>query len=314
MRVAALTAGTGVPEGDFCGRVAEVHARACLVDVADGTLLTLLGADLGSQPHGFTLLLPFGFSFSPMLARGAELAARARVLRLDGVPLTIDLRTVRPWRSNLQALAIDLEMPAVRTAWRGAWEALRADARSEQLATLGEKAIGALRSATRDGDAATARDAMGQLVGLGAGRTPAGDDFLVGYAAGLQASRMSEAIRSFVPTLLNHLKQLSVRTNRLSQLYLNAAAEGEISERLHAVAQVIASGGEAAAVRRVLADALAVGHCSGAAGVLGLLHGSAGGHVVQSDADEAPSGNAGATLPACSPRNANPMQIAPSSR
>ncbi len=314
MRLSALTAGAGVPEADFSGHVAEVHARACLVELADETLLTLLAAELGSQPCGITLSAPFGFSFSPMLARGARLAARARVLRFAGGTLVVDLRTVRRWRSNLPAVAIDLQKLPVLAAWRGAWAALRADGRSAPFAMLAGTAIAALRSATCGRDAAAARDAMIQLVGLGAGRTPAGDDFLVGYAAGLQVSRMNEADRSFVPTLLSHLKELSVRTNRLSRVYLDAAAEGEISERLHDVAQTIASGGEAAAIRCALADALAIGHCSGAAGVLGLLHGSSVDSAIQSEADETPSDKVSVTLPACSPRKANPMQIAPSSR
>ncbi len=90
MRLSALlTAGAGVPEADFSGRVAEVHARACLVEQADETLLTLLAAELGSQPCGITLSAPFGFSFSTMLARGARLTARARVLRFAGGALVV---------------------------------------------------------------------------------------------------------------------------------------------------------------------------------------------------------------------------------
>ena len=52
MRCAALTLGYGVPAGDFAGRVVEVHGRAALIGLPDGSLLTLLAPALGSLPGG----------------------------------------------------------------------------------------------------------------------------------------------------------------------------------------------------------------------------------------------------------------------
>ncbi|MGH7121428.1 MAG: DUF2877 domain-containing protein [Acetobacteraceae bacterium] len=314
MRVGALTAGVGVPQAEFSGCVAEVHASASLVELADGTLLTLLSRELGAQPHGISLDVPTGFSFQPMLLRGGALAARAGVLRISESALVVDLRGVRPWRSNLEAILVDFRKTTVQEAWRVAWVMLKADGRSEQLVRLAGIRIAALEAATRRADARAARHAMGGLIGLGPGRTPAGDDFLVGYLAGLKISATGGPNDPFVPTLLSNLKELNLRTNRLSRLYLDDAADGEISERLRDVAMAIAAGAASAGVRRALAAALAVGHCSGAAAVLGLLRGSAAGSEVQSEADAAPSGKASTTLPACSPRSANPKQITPSSR
>lgn len=275
MRLAARTIGIGVPAGDFVGCIGEVHARACLVAVANGAWVTLLAAELGSLPCGIAVGTPPGFCFQPMLAVGAEVAGRGGVLRVaDGV-LAIDLRGARPWRSNLSALCLDIaEAPAARR-WRAVWSAVREDGRGDDLRRIAGDAIDALAAATRALDATAAERAMARLIGLGEGRTPAGDDFLVGYFAALRSCRATAPRRQFAVALGARLKALSIHANRVSRLYLEAAADGEVAERLYAVAACIATGSGDADIGRTVAAALAVGHSSGAAGLLGLLHGCA---------------------------------------
>ncbi|MGO8797651.1 MAG: DUF2877 domain-containing protein [Roseiarcus sp.] len=284
MRLAALTAGAGVPEGDFVGRVEEVHTGACLCALSDGKWLTLLRPDLGGFPCGVTLDAPRGFSFKLTLRPGPEVAARGGVLRVAGHRLNIDLRAARPWRSRLGDLKLDLGKAATARAWRAARRALRRDGRDAELLRVAGAVIDELAGAASRLDAAAAQDAMGRLVGLGEGRTPAGDDFLVGYFAGLQAcADGADAGRQFLATLGARLRALSTRANRVSRVYLKAAADGEVSERLRAVAASIAEGCDAAAVDKAVAAALAVGHSSGACGVLGLLRACAvhGGDVAE---------------------------------
>jgi hypothetical protein len=112
---------------------------------------------------------------------------------------------------------------------------------------------------------------MSRLIGLGVGRTPEGDDYLAGYFAALWAS--SDASRCFAATLAPRLVALSVHTEHLSRLYLRAAAAGEVSERIAAVAASIAAGGNEREIEHHTVAALAVGHTSGAAAMLGLLRG-----------------------------------------
>ncbi len=268
MPLAAVRLGAGVPEADFSATVAEVHGRACLLDCADAGLLTLAIEELGGLPRGITLATPPGFAFKGALTEGALAAARGGVLRIAGGALAVDLRRARPWRSALGALGLDSGREAVRAAWQAALMVVAADGRGDGLRAIGGDAIAALGAARRAGNADVAAQAVTRLVGLGAGRTPSGDDYLVGFIAGLlaggDAERLATALRARVRTL-------ALRTNRVSRLYLEAAADGEVSERLHAVAAVIAAGGDAAAVQRAVTAALAVGHDSGAAGVLGLL-------------------------------------------
>jgi hypothetical protein len=84
-----------------------------------------------------------------------------------------------------------------------------------------------------------------------------------------------EGRAAFVARLGVRLKEFAARTHRISRVYLEAAAEGEVSERLTKLAAQVAAGATPRAVGAAAAAALAVGHSSGANGILGLLLGSA---------------------------------------
>ena len=86
---------------------------------------------------------------------------------------------------------------------------------------------------------------MSRLIGLGEGRTPAGDDYLVGCFAALWAC--CDASKAFATALSARLMVLATRTEDLSWLYLEVAAVGEVSERIAAVATGIAAGSDDAA-------------------------------------------------------------------
>lgn len=274
MRLAALAVGIGVPTGDFSGRIVEVHTRAALVRVGCGRWLTLAVPELGCLPRAITLDAPAGFSFRSFLAPAAEVAARGAVLRMAGAGFAIDLRNMRQWRSGLATLRLDFGLASVARAFRVAWSALDADGRSRGLRRQAGAALDSLADATRRRQLADAECAVSSLVGLGEGKTPAGDDYLVGYFAALWAC--SDASRRFAAVLGgNVIPALATRTGHVSGLYLEAAATGEVSERIAALAACIAAGSDDATVGRVVAAALAVGYSSGAAAVLGLLHGCA---------------------------------------
>ncbi len=294
MRLAALAAGIGVPTGDFSGRVVEVHTRAALVRVGGGRWLTLAVPELGHLPGAITLDAPAGFSFRSFLAPAAEVAARGAVLRTTGAGFAIDLRDMRQWRSGLATLRLDFGLASVARACRVAWSALDADGRSHGLRRQAGAALDSLADATRRRQLADAERAVSSLVGFGEGKTPAGDDYLVGFFAALWAC--GDASRRFAAALGTLIPALATRTGHVSGLYLEAAATGEVSERIAAFAACIAAGSDDATVGRVAAAALAVGHSSGAAAVLGLLHGCAACAELPADA------SADAVLTAAAPR------------
>ena len=275
MRLVALKIGAGVPTEPFSGSVRSVFVNAAILTIAN-RLLTLAPAATGGLPGAITVDVPRGFDFSRFLIVGADAASRAGVLRLAGDDTSVDLRGADHWRSRLRELALDLNEPATERAWRTVVAALQTDGRSNAIARLGHGAIVKLGNATRRFDLQSAERAAERLVGLGAGGTPAGDDLLVGYLAALWSSIASDRPRAaFAAGLADVLRGLGKRTSDVSRVYLEAAADGQVPERLADVATSIAAGEAQPIVAAAAAAAIAVGHTSGADGILGLLLGLA---------------------------------------
>ncbi len=107
-----------------------------------------------------------------------------------------------------------------------------------------------------DGAAAAPPDAVHRLIGLGPGLTPAGDDFLIGVLALLDAL----AEKDLHAALAGVLRQASPQsTSSLSHCFLRAAAAGHVGEHLHRAVSSVISGEADAAV----AAARQIGHSSG---------------------------------------------------
>jgi hypothetical protein len=276
MQLVADRIGWGVPS-TFDGTVHSLFRNVVILAVPRQRLVTLAPSVAGGLPGAISVGLPADFDFRMSLRLRSEAAVRGGVLRFERGVVAIDLREARPWRSRLAELELDLTMVRPRRAWEIAAATLSADRRSDALAAIARRPIRALIDAASALDAAAARRAMVSLVGLGAGGTPAGDDFLVGFFSGLWATKYpNRAIRpDFLSTLGNDLQPLLGRTNDVSQVYLAAAAAGEASERLTALSAAIARGDPASTVRETAIAAIAVGHTSGADGTLGLLLGTA---------------------------------------
>jgi Protein of unknown function (DUF2877) len=101
----------------------------------------------------------------------------------------------------------------------------------------------------------TSDDAVSDLIGLGPGLTPSGDDFLVGALAALDALGQTN-IRA---VLGRAVVAAADRTSPLSASLLRAAAAGHVSENLHTmVAALVTSDADAA-----IAAAARFGHTSG---------------------------------------------------
>lgn len=277
----AVCVGYAVPRRDF---LAEVHSAftsaANLRLTHGGRLITLVAFQEADLPQGIRLNTPAQFSFSG-LARGAAVACRDGFLRCQGSPLVADLRRAKRWKCNLAALELTLNAPALRAAWECAAELFAAQKRRGQAepAVAGveiERLATTLTAAAKDLDAGGAGSAAAGLVGLGPGLTPAGDDFLVGFLAGLWSSAGGNAGRlHFLAGLGRKVDRLSGRTNDISREYLRHAARGQVSGRLNALAEAIGRAESPDRLREVTAASLEVGHLSGLAATGGLLLGLA---------------------------------------
>jgi hypothetical protein len=272
MRLSTMTVGVRAITGPFDGTLHSVFDRACNIELPAGGLLALVARGSGAVPWGYQVATPHGFSFLDHLRIGHAAACRGGTLRLGGSSLVIDLRTARCWQSGLAGLALDLRRRDVRRAWAGAWRLVVE--RHQAMAAFphdAAKPIRALARATRRLNCGAAIAAAAALVGLGPGLTPAGDDFLVGYLAGLWCSAGADAARRSFLAELGAAIAATGRTNAISRSYLCAASAGEVSEPLARVAERIASGTAPATVDAAVGAALAVGASSGADGLLGFL-------------------------------------------
>jgi hypothetical protein len=135
-------------------------------------------------------------------------------------------------------------------------------------------AIPTLLHATRDFQLEDAKASIMSLIGLGPGLTPSGDDFLVGYLAGLWATAGHSPSRTqFVGALGAEISAAARNTNEISGAYLRSAATGHVSEPIAKLAQQLKQANDMRNVRAATQAALQVGHTSGTDGVLGLLLG-----------------------------------------
>jgi hypothetical protein len=293
MRLTALSTGYAIPRTDFNATIHSAFRAAVNLRPAKGDLLiTLVVASEDDLPQGIRLATPAGFSFEN-LSVGRDGFCRDGTLVFDGSDLVVDINQARRWQCNLPALNTDLSSPAVADAWYDVWQSL-----NEHQVRLGAEIIAQalLRS---DGMAQTAlswhageairalinatcryqldnSSALTRLIGLGTGLTPCGDDFLVGYLAGLWCTvRNFKKRRQFVSELGQAAIHLSRQTNTISQTYLYHAAHGQVSRRLDALAEAISRPESPGKLLPVVESAMRSGHTSGMDALTGLLLGLA---------------------------------------
>jgi hypothetical protein len=292
MRLDALSSGYAVPYTDFDATIHSVFSAAVNLSPANhDLLLTLVIASETDLPQGLRLDTPPGFSFED-LEVGSSIHSREGTLVFDRSNLVVDFCQARRWQCDLPAMRIDMTCSKVAETWISIWQAL-----NERQAYLGADIVarallhsdGMAQSTVsrRAGEAirllidATRRyqldqSALAQLIGLGTGLTPGGDDFLVGYLAGLWCTvRDSLERRRFVSKLSQAVIHLSGQTNDISRTYLYHAAHGQVSSRLEALARAISKPQSPGQLLTVAESAMQSGHTSGTDAVTGLLFGLA---------------------------------------
>ncbi|MDD4903642.1 MAG: DUF2877 domain-containing protein, partial [Candidatus Bipolaricaulis sp.] len=112
---------------------------------------------------------------------------------------------------------------------------------------------------------------LANLVGLGSGSTPSGDDVLVGILAGLTALfDVSASARQHLEALREGLREVSHRTHPASRQMLAAATDGSFPEPLLNLARALGGAGHPEAVRAAAARVLGLGATSGGSFLAGL--------------------------------------------
>jgi Protein of unknown function (DUF2877) len=286
----AVTIGYAVPSHDFDATVHSVFREAVNIQPQKGDcLLTLVTADCADLPQGIKLATPRNFSFENCLHVGERIFCSDDTLRGERGCFQVDLRPGVRWKCELPCL--DEITPSIAEAWSFAWCALKnqmtrsgAKIRSCELAKMdaAEQPEMTRRMSVNIQDliADTRRLAsfplasLTGLIGFGYGLTPGGDDFLVGFLAGLRIMVGNNKERKeYLSSLGKMVIRLSNRTNDISRTYLFHAVRGQVSSRLATLAHAISGGMNSVDILQATESAMQVGHSSGVEMVNGLLTG-----------------------------------------
>jgi hypothetical protein len=251
--------------------VHSVFAQACNLASGD-TLLTLSAAAAGDGPTTLRLARGATDDLRELFDVGERIhcrQGRARTRRTEFQLSNAGIwRPVEPGRtlpsSRIQA---NLCRAQLRLAQRRVTRASVIDGEAAPVAA-------ALRDACRDLDGDRAARHVDTLIGWGEGLTPAGDDFLLGLIAGLEALVHDDAARRrFHGGLAAILACRTQRTTPIAAHYLRLAASGHYTEPLILLRSALLCEDNQDVVDRTLQSALAVGATSGADTVSGLLAG-----------------------------------------
>jgi hypothetical protein len=272
--------GCGILGKSGVGQVFAVFERACVLALQDGQMIALLPRSAGNVAHGIRL------NCRPRLDRIIQIGLSARVTCEEVAigRVTVLLSGARVWSANLlpgmgrmrktvAAALLARQLLRERNACRSELLAsvLRLDRPTSALSGRMAATLPQLSGAALRLDHQAALQSLSKLIGLGAGLTPAGDDFIIGWLAGLMLMAGTPGELEFLNVVNSGLLVLGNGTTPISRQHLRDAATGEFSELLSDVCFALASGAPAAELAETLSRQLAVGATSGADAAAGLM-------------------------------------------
>lgn len=290
LKLDAVSIGFAIPSEGSTGQVHSTFERAInfVIDQGDGLLTTVTSNEV-HLPQGIQVVTPPGFSFETIKI-GETIHFTGNTCQVGS--MTIQLACARIWKCDLPALDLDLKKPEVMASWKTAWTHLarkQKTAKADLVATdlfdpennfkpgfskSLKVAIRKLVDATSKMNLDLAVASASALIGLGAGLTPTGDDFLVGYLAGLWCQfNLSRDIGQFCENFGNQILQQTHATNAISRTFLHHAARGQVSSLLEGLARQIINPTDPKTLIQKVDLAMQVGASSGTDGVCGLLVG-----------------------------------------
>jgi len=269
------------------GIVRGVFARSVHVALTDGAFLTLGGMQLAVHPA--SILWP---GFAGGVEVGREMDVTTEGLYTEGKQCTpfagMAVFTPSSWcrpmaeaERIVSAVAASFEQAARIPARGGFHEILLRrlgaaplgppDRLSDRLARLEGDWCSDLARTLALGDWEKFMRQAVDGAGMGAGLTPAGDDFLAGMLAALRYHGRSRGADVVSQPFLENLARLAgERTTPFSAFLLRCSARGLVAEPFSAWLSAVHSG-EAATAARQVRDIAGIGHSSGLDTLSGML-------------------------------------------
>ncbi|MFQ5827826.1 MAG: DUF2877 domain-containing protein [Candidatus Methylomirabilia bacterium] len=289
---------TSILQGrQMAGTVHSVFRRAVNLHDEAGEIVSVLAAELGNSPRGILVDVAEDEDFRSMgVTPGASFRASCQEIIFGS--LHVSLRGARLWGPE-PPLPVPLEHRDQEHLFRvlqavirelgsrdGLWDthftagmegAGLGDARGKPCATiwsvLATPRIGQLVDAWRQRDLSQATRAASELVGLGPGLTPSGDDFLGGCLALLALGSSTREEQERVARLGDAILDVArTRTNVISYTMLKDSARGRPAERVRELIAALLTSAPANA-REPALRLLRCGSSSGTDSALGVLTG-----------------------------------------
>jgi hypothetical protein len=288
MPIPATSIGEAVPRENFDAVIQSAFESAVNLRLAnEDRLITLLISDHYELPQG--IRIETKHSFLRSLLPGLRSAQRGGILRFDSSSLSIDLRAASVWKCRVAELHINMESVRSQQAWSTAWQLLNEGQRYKNTELVADdlfllnsgsplsqkmsRPVMQLVTSTERFDVQNSILGAKKMIGLGPGVTPSGDDFLVGFLAGLWSTAGTDrGPLSFIASFGKTLMEVAKQTNEISRTYLYHAVRGQFSSSLSVFLEAIATGQD---VEQAVQETMAVGHSSGMDSVTGLLIGLA---------------------------------------
>lgn len=276
-------------------RILNIFDMACNLINARGEMLALVAPEIGLGPHN--LILPSinnsGDSLIPF-SRWMKLSSAVHVTdeELSVEALVVAFRDAQPWDSRVPWKAIRsrrnellgkiscIAAFAKHYPMEGSLldfvpqlvhgEAIKASENAQMHARLlaaAWKPASLLCLGIRNDDIALCREGAAGLAGMGVGSTPSGDDFVIGA---LYAMRILHSARRSSELASAMLAEMVSRTNRLSRIWLEAAAEGKAVEAWHDLLGELGNSSNLS-IECSVGRILKVGHTSGADALAGFI-------------------------------------------
>ena len=214
----------------FFGRVLGRFGRACNLIDDQKRVVALVLPEVGRGPFAISFEGSPGIFDSLLPGQPAQADRQAVMIGRWTIPLTHaavwEPKLARPTRKLNADLLIDLVDPYAN------WPKLGGETLTAQrMARSARQAVAQLIEAITELEREPALvEAVERLAGLGAGLTPAGDDYLIGAMAALWLGGRPELLPLIARTAWP-------KTNALSGAFLQAAARGEFMEPWHALSQ-----------------------------------------------------------------------------
>lgn len=262
----AVRLATALEDGSASGTVHSVFQRSLNWCDGLGRMWSLLDDGYGKGP--FAACGPIGdlLAQRPVAREVVDCSPRAVVLPESG--LALDLSGVTRWNPRVRVIPCG---GAARAADVAAGILARTILDADAAAALKSQQVAAFGRASARMDADEVARAALDLLGLGPGLTPLGDDLLTGAFGSWSAVAPALGRESWVGRVARHVRPaLEAGTTRVAREYLACALNGELSEQLGDLVRAVALG--AVADAEMAAQRLVkVGASSGFALVLGVV-------------------------------------------